>query len=113
MSLTQLADDSLCSDPAAEGSLAAASSLGGGAGEQSSSSSSSSSGSLSSAICSSSKKAKKEAPEDSGCGSPEMESELPSEDDSRYPEDLEDRMKGGWVVRGGSAFTEVRGQSCN
>lgn len=112
MSLTQLADDSLCSDPAAEGSLAAASSLGGGAGEQSSSSSSSS-GSLSSAICSSSKKAKKEAPEDSGCGSPEMESELPSEDDSRYPEDLEDRMKGGWVVRGGSAFTEVRGQSCN
>ncbi|XP_075902158.1 cullin-9 isoform X2 [Nelusetta ayraudi] len=76
----------------AEGSLAAASSLGGGAGEQSSSSSSSS-GSLSSAICSSSKKAKKEAPEDSGCGSPEMESELPSEDDSRYPEDLEDRMK--------------------
>lgn len=64
------------------------------------------------AICSSSssKKAKKEAPEDSGCGSPEMESELPSEDDSRYPEDLEDRMKSEWAggLVGGS---EVRAAS--
>lgn len=42
-----------------------------------------------------SKKAKKEVPDDSGCGSPETESELPSEDDSKYPDDLEDKMKGG------------------
>lgn len=41
-----------------------------------------------------SKKAKKEVPADSGCGSPDTESELPSEDDSKYPEDLEDKMKG-------------------
>ncbi|XP_026164869.1 cullin-9 isoform X5 [Mastacembelus armatus] len=40
-----------------------------------------------------SKKAKKEIPADSGFGSSETESELPSEDDSKYPDDLEDRMK--------------------
>lgn len=70
----------------------------GGAGQSTSSSFSSGSASSSSAMGSVSKKAKKELPADSGCGSPEMESELPSEDDSRYPEDLEDKMKGGaWL----------------
>ncbi|XP_060896472.1 cullin-9 isoform X4 [Labrus mixtus] len=77
--------------------LLAESSLGssglGGVGGQNSSSSSSASVSSSSAMGSVSKKAKKEIPADSGCGSPEAESELPSEDDSRYPEDLEDKMK--------------------
>lgn len=76
----------------AENSLGS-SGLGGGGGQ--SSSSSSASASSSSAMGSVSKKAKKELPADSGCGSPEMESELPSEDDSKYPEDLEDKMKGG------------------
>lgn len=42
-----------------------------------------------------SKKAKKELPVDSGFGSSETESELPTEDESKYPEDLEDKMKGG------------------
>lgn len=42
-----------------------------------------------------SKKAKKELPVDSGCSSSETESELPTEDDSKYPDDLEDKMKGG------------------
>ncbi|XP_074503316.1 cullin-9 isoform X3 [Sebastes fasciatus] len=65
---------------------------GGGTGTgQNSSSSSSASTSSSSAMVS--KKAKKELPADSGCGSPETENELPSEDDSKYPEDLEDKMK--------------------
>ncbi|XP_030012031.1 cullin-9 isoform X2 [Sphaeramia orbicularis] len=59
---------------------------GGGAGGQNASSSSS--GSTSSALGSVSKKAKKELPPDS-----ETESELPSEDDSKYPEDLDDKMK--------------------
>lgn len=52
-----------------------------------------------------SKKAKKELPADSS-GS-ETESEFPSEDDSKYPDDLEDKMKGvsaetgvGWGVSG-------------
>lgn len=54
---------------------------------------SSSSASSSSAKGSVSKKAKKEVPLDSG--SSETESELPSEDDSKYPDDLEDKMKGG------------------
>lgn len=74
--------------------LSAESSLGSSSvgGAQSSSSSTSAS---SSAMGSVSKKAKKEAPADSGCGSPETESELPLEDDSKYPEDLEDRIKGG------------------
>lgn len=94
---------------AAESSLATSSSLGGGAEEQSSAASSGYSSSLST-NCSSSKKAKKEAPEDSGCGSPEMESELPSEDDSRYPEDLEERMKSEWAggVRGQRSGLNLR-----
>ncbi|XP_074531709.1 cullin-9 isoform X2 [Halichoeres trimaculatus] len=77
--------------------LLAESSLGssglGGGGGPSSSSSSSASVSSSSAMGSVSKKAKKEHPADSGCGSPEAESELPSEDDSKYPDDLEEKMK--------------------
>ncbi|XP_043992667.1 cullin-9 isoform X2 [Gambusia affinis] len=52
---------------------------------------SSSLASSSSAKGSVSKKAKKEVPLDSG--SSETESELPSEDDSKYPDDLEDKMK--------------------
>ncbi len=67
---------------------------GGGAGGGQSSSSSSASASSSSAMASVSKKAKKELPADSGCCSLETESELPSEDDSKYPDDLEDKMKG-------------------
>ncbi|XP_037638018.1 cullin-9 isoform X3 [Sebastes umbrosus] len=63
---------------------------GGGTGQNSSSSSSASTSSSSAMV---SKKAKKELPADSGCGSPETENELPSEDDSKYPEDLEDKMK--------------------
>lgn len=31
---------------------------------------------------------------DSGFGSLETESELPTEDDSKYPEDLDEKMKG-------------------
>lgn len=42
-----------------------------------------------------SKKPKKEAPSDSGnCSSSDAESELPKEDESKYPEDLEEKMKG-------------------
>lgn len=41
-----------------------------------------------------SKKAKKEVTMDTGVGSWETESELPTEDESRYPDDLEDKMKG-------------------
>lgn len=41
-----------------------------------------------------SKKAKKEVPADSGFCSSETESELPTEDESKYPDDLESRMKG-------------------
>ncbi|XP_068457956.1 cullin-9 isoform X2 [Clinocottus analis] len=79
--------------------LLAESSLGSsglGEGQTSSSSSSvltSSSSSSSSSMGSVSKKAKKEPPADPDCSSPETESELPSEDDSQYPEDLEDKMK--------------------
>ncbi|KAJ8250578.1 hypothetical protein COCON_G00225000 [Conger conger] len=41
-----------------------------------------------------SKKPKKEAPSDSGnCSSSDAESELPKEDESKYPEDLEEKMK--------------------
>ncbi|KAM3863387.1 cullin-9 [Diretmus argenteus] len=69
----------------AEGSLGP-SSLGGGQNTSSSVSSSSAMGSVS-------KKAKKELPADSGCGSPDTEDELPTEDDSKYPEDLEEKMK--------------------
>ncbi|KAJ8359568.1 hypothetical protein SKAU_G00160930 [Synaphobranchus kaupii] len=41
-----------------------------------------------------SKKPKKEVPSDSGnCSSSDAESELPKEDESKYPEDLEEKMK--------------------
>ncbi|CAN9499553.1 unnamed protein product [Ophioblennius macclurei] len=81
----------------AESSLGSSGVGGGGggatAGGQSSASSSSApaAASSSSAIWSVSKKAKKEVPPDSA-GS-ETESELPTEDDSKYPEDLEDKIK--------------------
>lgn len=57
-----------------------------GGGTQSFASSSSAKGSVS-------KKAKKDVPQE--LGSSETESELPEEDDSKYPDDLEDKMKGG------------------
>lgn len=41
-----------------------------------------------------SKKAKKELPAESSCSGSETESEFPTEDDSKYPDDLEDKMKG-------------------
>ncbi|XP_077960477.1 cullin-9 isoform X1 [Gasterosteus aculeatus] len=63
--------------------------LGGGGGLMSSSPVSTSS---SSATRSVSKKAKKDVPVDSGCSCSETE-QLPSEDDSMYSEDLEDKMK--------------------
>lgn len=74
------------------------SSLGGqGASSSSSLSSATTSSSSSASSCtmgSVSKKAKKETPADvAGCGS-ETESELPSEDDTKYPDDLEEKMKG-------------------
>lgn len=65
---------------------------GGGGGGQGFSSASTSS---SSAMGSVSKKAKKELPVDSGCCNSETESDLPTEDISKYPDDLEDKMKGG------------------
>ncbi|XP_038154264.1 cullin-9 isoform X4 [Cyprinodon tularosa] len=55
-----------------------------GGGTQSFASSSSAKGSVS-------KKAKKDVPQE--LGSSETESELPEEDDSKYPDDLEDKMK--------------------
>ncbi|KAM3605984.1 uncharacterized protein V6R79_008521 [Siganus canaliculatus] len=75
------------------GAAGAAAGGGAGGGAQSSSSSASASASSSSAMGSVSKKAKKEPPGDSGLGSSETDSELPSEDDSKYPEELEDKMK--------------------
>uniref|UniRef100_A0A8C1MU41 Uncharacterized protein n=1 Tax=Cyprinus carpio TaxID=7962 RepID=A0A8C1MU41_CYPCA len=74
------------------------SSLGGqGASSSSSLSSATASSSSSASSCtmgSVSKKAKKEIPADTGgCGS-ETESELPTEDDTKYPDDLEEKMKG-------------------
>ncbi|XP_045898689.1 cullin-9 isoform X2 [Micropterus dolomieu] len=86
-----LAESSLGPSGLAGGGAAAA----GGAGQNSTSSSSASasSSSSSSAMGSVSKKAKKELPVDSGFGSSETESELPTEDESKYPEDLEDKMK--------------------
>uniref|UniRef100_A0A7N6FDJ9 Cullin 7 n=1 Tax=Anabas testudineus TaxID=64144 RepID=A0A7N6FDJ9_ANATE len=72
--------------------LAGSSGLGGG-GAQSSLSSSSVSASLSSAMGSVSKKAKKEISADSGLCSSEGESELPTEYERKYPDDLEDKMK--------------------
>ncbi|XP_058506927.1 cullin-9 isoform X4 [Solea solea] len=44
-------------------------------------------------VASVSKKPKKDSPVDSGISSSETESELPTEDVSRYPEDLEDKIK--------------------
>lgn len=41
-----------------------------------------------------SKKVRKEPPPDSSCSSQDVENELPSEDDSKFLEDLEDKMKG-------------------
>lgn len=41
-----------------------------------------------------SKKAKKEVTMDTSVGGWETESELPTDDESRYPDDLEDKMKG-------------------
>lgn len=71
------------------------SSLGGqGASSSSSLSSATASSSSSASSCimgSVSKKAKKEIPADTGS---ETESELPSEDDTKYPDDLEEKMKG-------------------
>uniref|UniRef100_A0A8C1ACC3 Cullin 7 n=1 Tax=Cyprinus carpio carpio TaxID=630221 RepID=A0A8C1ACC3_CYPCA len=74
------------------------STLGGqGASSSSSLSSATASSSSSASSCtmgSVSKKAKKEIPADTGsCGS-ETESELPTEDDTKYPDDLEEKMKG-------------------
>lgn len=42
-----------------------------------------------------SKKVRKEPPPDSSCSSQDVENELPSEDDGKFLEDLEDKMKGG------------------
>ncbi|XP_076018813.1 cullin-9 isoform X2 [Genypterus blacodes] len=73
----------------AEGSLGS-SSLGGAAQCPSSSPCSASSSSARGSV---SKKAKKELPVDSGFGSLDTESELPTEDDSKYPEDMNEKMK--------------------
>lgn len=71
------------------------SSLGGqGASSTSSLSSATASSSSSASSCtmgSVSKKAKKEIPADTGS---ETESELPTEDETKYPDDLEEKMKG-------------------
>ncbi|KAK1791072.1 hypothetical protein P4O66_002114 [Electrophorus voltai] len=48
----------------------------------------------SSTLGSVSKKAKKEIPTDNGSCSSDTESELPTEDETKYPEDLEEKMKG-------------------
>jgi len=60
-----------------------------------------------------SKKAKKESPVDSGISCSETESELPTEDDSKYPDDLEDKMKGEGVSghrcpEGGAAVSQLK-----
>lgn len=41
-----------------------------------------------------SKKVRKEPPPDSSCSSQDVENELPLEDESKFLEDLEDKMKG-------------------
>lgn len=41
-----------------------------------------------------SKKVRMEPPPNSSCSSQDVENELPSEDDSKFLEDLEDKMKG-------------------
>uniref|UniRef100_A0A8C1ACS0 Cullin-9 n=1 Tax=Cyprinus carpio carpio TaxID=630221 RepID=A0A8C1ACS0_CYPCA len=95
------------------------SSLGGqGASSSSSLSSATASSSSSASSCtmgSVSKKAKKETPADTGgCGS-ETESELPTEDDTKYPDDLEEKMKGKSVFYkccGSAVDVIVSGTSC-
>ncbi|XP_020565045.1 cullin-9 isoform X3 [Oryzias latipes] len=77
----------------AEGSLASSALGGGGGASQSLSAASSALNSSSSAMGSVSKKAKKELPAESSCSGSETESEFPTEDDSKYPDDLEDKMK--------------------
>ncbi|XP_061547027.1 cullin-9 [Phycodurus eques] len=47
----------------------------------------------SSGMASVSKRAKKELPADSSCAGPDVESELPQEDFSKYPDGLEEKMK--------------------
>ncbi|XP_029376537.1 cullin-9 [Echeneis naucrates] len=76
---------------AAAVAVAAAAAAGGGGAHNSLSASGTSASS--SAMASGSKKAKKEISSDSGISSSETESELPTEDDSKYPADLEDKMK--------------------
>uniref|UniRef100_A0A8C1T6Q6 Uncharacterized protein n=1 Tax=Cyprinus carpio TaxID=7962 RepID=A0A8C1T6Q6_CYPCA len=95
------------------------SSLGGqGASSSSSLSSATASSSSSASSCtmgSVSKKAKKEIPADTGgCGS-ETESELPTEDDTKYPDDLEEKMKGKSIFYkccGSAVDVIVSGTSC-
>lgn len=95
------------------------SSLGGqGASSSSSLSSATASSSSSSSSCtmgSVSKKAKKEIPADTGsCGS-ETESELPTEDDTKYPDDLEEKMKGKalfYACCGSAVDVTASGNSC-
>uniref|UniRef100_A0A672L7U5 Cullin-9-like n=1 Tax=Sinocyclocheilus grahami TaxID=75366 RepID=A0A672L7U5_SINGR len=68
-----------------------------GASSSSSLSSATASSSSSASSCtmgSVSKKAKKEIPADTGSGGSETESELPTEDDTKYPDDLDEKMKG-------------------
>lgn len=77
--------------PPAESSMG---SSGLGAAGQNSASSLSTVASSSSAMGSVSKKVRKEPPPDSSCNSQDVENELPSEDDSKFLEDLEDKMKG-------------------
>ncbi|XP_016099203.1 cullin-9-like [Sinocyclocheilus grahami] len=67
-----------------------------GASSSSSLSSATASSSSSASSCtmgSVSKKAKKEIPADTGSGGSETESELPTEDDTKYPDDLDEKMK--------------------
>ncbi len=87
----------------------------GGQGASSTSSLSSATASSSSSSCtigSVSKKAKKEIPADTGS---ETESELPTEDDTKYPDDLEEKMKGKplfYTCRGSPVDVTVSGTTC-
>lgn len=65
-----------------------------GAGGQNSTSSLSTVAASSSGLGSVSKKVRKEPPDDSSSSNQEVENELPSEDDGKFLEDLEDKMKG-------------------
>ncbi|XP_030626290.1 cullin-9 isoform X1 [Chanos chanos] len=75
-----------------DSSLSSAS-LGGQGTSSSSSITAASSSASSSTTCSVSKKPKKEIPADTGNCSSDTESELPKEDETKYPEDLEEKMK--------------------